>query len=80
MGNSNKVICPYCGQDYVWSIAISSEQADEFPHGFCFECDTFWDDTDQINDKIGMNFESYMTQKGEKPDWSKIQKGGEVFV
>ncbi|MDG6095789.1 hypothetical protein LOC54_12010 [Acetobacter sp. AN02] len=70
-----EVICPYCQQDRVWRIRLQGESEEGYPHAFCFECDTLWENGDIINDLTGINYEDYMESKGGKADWKLIQKG-----
>lgn len=69
------IICPFCGQDRVWRVALGDDPEGSFPHAFCFECDTFWEDGDFINDKTGKTFKFFMRDRGQETDYSLIRKG-----
>jgi hypothetical protein len=65
------IICPYCGQDYVWIVRIGSDSTDR---AMCFECDTIWDTLDDFRIGNGCNSEKYMAEYGRRVDWKEIVK------
>ena len=69
------VICPYCEQDRVWRVAISETKLGVFPHSFCYECDTFWEDGEIINDQTGVTFKYYLQERGRKLDYKILRRG-----
>lgn len=69
------IICPFCQEDRVWRIALSDEHGEDFPHAFCFECDTFWENGDIIDDKTGRTFKLYMQDRGRAVNYGLIKKG-----
>ncbi len=69
-------ICPYCEEDGVWNVSIEQIAHEKFK--MCFECDTIWQNEENVEYGKGKNFESYMEEKGLKADWNKITKLGEV--
>lgn len=69
------IICPYCHEDRVWRVALADEPGDGFPHAFCFECDTFWEDGDVIDNVTGRTFKFYMHERGKVMDYSLIKQG-----
>jgi uncharacterized C2H2 Zn-finger protein len=66
------LICPYCEQDKVWKVSIDNFNDETF--FMCFECDTIWKENEKVEYGTGENFETFITQRGSKPDWSKIKK------
>jgi hypothetical protein len=69
------IICPFCHEDRVWRVALTDEDEDGYPHAFCFECDTFWENGEAINDKTGRTFKFYMQERGRTMDYGLIQQG-----
>ena len=72
---STDVICPYCEQDRVWRVALGDDEPNGFPHAFCYECDTFWENGEVINDRSGMTFKFYLEERGKKLDYDLIKQG-----
>ena len=69
-------ICPYCYQDAVWNVRLSSDPSVTFR--MCFECDSIWRPNERISDEEGANFEQYMQELGQKVDWNNLEKISEV--
>lgn len=69
------VICPYCQEDRVWRVALADEVEEGFPHAFCYECDTFWENGDIINDTSGSNLDLYMKARGRRVYYGLIKQG-----
>jgi len=72
------VICPYCKQDRVWRVALTSSSTNRYPHAFCYECDTFWENGDVIDDQTGKTFKFYLEERGQKLNYGLIVKGPPV--
>ena len=69
------VICPYCEQDRVWRVALTPYATDQYPHAFCYECDTYCDNGDVIDNQSGKTLKFYLEQRGQKFDYGLIKKG-----
>ena len=69
------VICPYCEQDRVWRVALTARTTGQYPHAFCYECDTFWENGDIIDDQTGKTLKFYLEERGQKLDYGLIKKG-----
>lgn len=67
-----KTICPFCEQDYVWQVTISNLGNDSQIYFMCFECDTMWNENEEIGNNSGLYFKTFMEQQGKIPDWTKI--------
>jgi hypothetical protein len=65
------VVCPYCGQDYVWEVSIRDLSGPLF---MCLECDTVWGGAQEVKDGKGQNFEDFMRQRRRVADWKAIAK------
>lgn len=69
------VICPYCEQDRVWRVALADEASKDFSHAFCYECDTFWENGEVVDDVTGRSFKLFLQERGEKLDYGLIVRG-----
>lgn len=65
-------ICPYCSQDVIWNVQLSSDPRIAFK--MCFECDSVWRPGELTSDAEGTNFESYMREIGREPAWDDVEK------
>lgn len=63
------IICPCCEGDTVWLVELNGH-----PFRMCSECDSVWPQNIDIDVNSAQNFENYIKQKGEIPDWSKLIK------
>lgn len=69
------IICPFCQEDRVWRVALADGTGEGFPHAFCFECDTFWENGDLIDDKSGRTFKLYMQERGRVMNYDLLKQG-----
>ena len=65
------LICPYCGQDYVWEIVLKDLDQQAL---ICPECDTVWFAPSDVLNGKGQNFEDFMAARGRKADWGGVVK------
>ena len=66
------MICPYCEQDFIWRVRLSSVPHIRF--ALCPECDSVWQDNEVISDQGGTNFEQYMSDIRRPLDWKDVEK------
>lgn len=59
--------CPYCKNGVVLRAHLRISK--EFIH-ICEECDTVW--INDVDDKKGCSFKSFMKEKGLEPSWENI--------
>ncbi len=70
-GGASWLICPYCGQDYIWWVLLKQINQQAL---MCSECDTVWTAPLGKLNETGRNFEDFMAARGQKADWREVVK------
>jgi hypothetical protein len=63
------LICPYCGQDYVWEVLLTELDQQAL---MCPECDTVWLASGDVLNGTGQNFQDFMAARGRKANWGGV--------
>ena len=69
-----KIICPYCEQDYVWQVDCGEFISPEKRQKICFECQTVWNDKEDVSDKTGIGIEHLIDHEKNKFQKIKFEK------
>lgn len=56
-------------------MALARVPVSEYPHAFCYECDTFWENGDVIDDQTGKTLKFYFEERGQKLDYELLKQG-----
>lgn len=70
-GDVSGLICPYCGQDYVWWVLLKQIGQQAL---MCPECDTVWIAPWGRLNETGWNFDDFMATRGQNADWGEVVK------
>ena len=65
-----KIVCPRCGQDWVYSAHLVSSNREIY---LCPECDAFWWPDDQISQQTYRNLDAYYAERGIDDPWEDIK-------
>lgn len=68
---TDRVACPYCGQDWVEVYLISPTQE---LFQMCGECECTWPVDTSPKDDNYRTFQALMKARGLEPTWSQIEK------
>lgn len=63
--------CPYCEQFTLWEVVLPNMNTYSY---ICYECETYWERDDQIDNKHGSPFENVVLLSGDPADWATIKK------
>lgn len=61
-----RIICPYCEQDYVWQVDCDKFISSEKRKKICFECQTVWNENEDVSDKTGICIEHLIDHEKNK--------------